>query len=146
MFSKKIAPVSELIKGDPDRPLREPVLAIIACLFNLYLIYDLSQGLAQSSSIFPADPLFGFLDLIIAGIVTGLIGWYVAFSILLIIGAVVIYVINRRIGGAFLLVIAIIGFLVAFVGMGFSFIGGFSIISIIINFLSPIFTLLAGIF
>ncbi len=136
-------PISELVEGSPDRPLREPALVSIACLFNGFQIYQMTQILPQLASWDPWG--FGFYGAMMAGIVAGLIWWYIAFCIILLVGAGLVYFVNRRAGGALILVISIIGFLVGFVGLTVTFIGTFSLFSLIIGFLSPVFGLLAGI-
>ncbi len=146
LFSEKITPVSELVEGDPDRPLREPALVLLACLFNVFQIYQLLQILSQSSvPVNPFDP-FSFFNIIMQQLVSGLVGWYIAFCIILLIGAALVYFINRRIGSALILVISIIGLLVSFVGMGFTFIYTFSFISLITGLMAPILGLIAGIY
>lgn len=144
VFSEKTMPISELVEGSPDRPLREPALVSIACLFNGFQIYQMTQILPQLATWDPWG--FGFFySSMMAGIVVGLIWWYVAFCIILLIGAGLVYFINRRAGGALILVISIIGLLVGFVGSTYTFIFTFSLLSLFIGLLSPVFGLLAGI-
>lgn len=142
MFSEKTTPVSELVKGNPDRPMREPALVLLACLFNVFQIYQLIEISSQAPAY---DPLFGMLQQMMASLSSVLIIWYVIFSIILLIGAGIIYFINRRAGGALILVISIIGFLLGFIGMVFSLIFAGGALFVVITFLGPFFGLLAGI-
>jgi hypothetical protein len=143
VFSEKRTPISELVKGTPDRPLREPALVLLACLFNVFQIYQLSVSLTQTPIV---DPwMVDYWLIMVMGTVTALIGWYVAFSIILLIGAGVVYFLNRRAGGAVILVISIIGLLVGFVSISMGFMLGMNAMRIITGFLSPIFGLIAGI-
>ncbi len=146
LFSEKTTPVSELVKGNPDRPLREPALVLLACLFNIFQIYQLLLILPQLSA--SPDPLnpFSFFNVMMLQLISGLIGWYVTFCIILLIGAALVYFVNQRIGSALILVISIIGLLMGFMGASFTFIYTFSIIVLITGLLAPIFGLLAGIY
>jgi hypothetical protein len=145
LFSEKTTPISELVKGNPDRPLREPALALFACLFNVFQIYQLLTILPQVSV--PADPFdpFSFMSYLMAQIISGLVGWYAAFSIILLIGAAIVYYINRRVGGAIILVISIIGILSSFLGVTLTFAYTRSLVTLVIGFLAPVFGLIAGI-
>jgi hypothetical protein len=143
VFSERVELISELVKGKPQKPLREPALALFACLLNGYQVYQLSGQLAQLSSQVEADPFMGFLYSYLLGIVVGLIGFAIAFSIILAIGAATIYFLNRRAGGGVVLVISIIGLLVGFVGISMVSLS-FNILGLIVSFLSPIFGILAG--
>ena len=145
LFSEKTTPISELVKGNPDRPLREPALVLVACLFNLFQIYQLMTILPQlTAPIDPYDP-FGFLSLMMMQLISGLVGWYVIFSIILLIGAALVYFINRRIGSALILVISIIGILASFMGVTLAFVYTRSLTTLILGFLAPVFGLIAGI-
>jgi hypothetical protein len=142
VFSERVEPISELVKGKPQKPLREPALALFACLLNGYQVYQLSGQLAQLSSQV-ADPFMGFLYSYLLGIVVVLIGFAIAFSIILAIGAATIYFLSRRAGGGVVLGVSIVGLLVSFVGLSMVSLS-FSILGLIANFLSPIFGILAG--
>ena len=144
MFSEKTTPVSELVKGNPDRPIREPALVLLTCLFNVFQIYQLVQINTQGSP-FGFDPYFGMLLMMMAGMLFVLIIWYAVFSFILLIGAGIIYFLNRRAGGALILVISIVGFLVGFVGMAITVMFTFDILFVVITFLNPALGLLAGI-
>ncbi len=145
LFSKKTTPISELVKGNPDRPIGEPSLVLLACLFNVFQIYQLLQILSQLSlAPNPFNPL-PFYSLMMLQVVSSLVGWYVVFCIILLIGAGIVYFFNRRIGSALILVISIIGLLIGFVGSGLTFIYTFSFISLITGLLAPIIGLIAGI-
>lgn len=145
VFSEKTTPISELVEGNPDRPQREPALALVVCLFNVYQIYHLLIALPMLAAMDPMDPMFFWYSSMMLGVVTGLIGWYVAFCVILVIGAALIYFINRRVGGALILAISIIGILVSFVGVSFSYILTTNALSLIVGFLAPIIALIAGI-
>lgn len=142
MFSEKTTPVSELVKGTPDRPTREPALVILACLFNVFQVYQL---LEISTQVPTFDPYLEWYLLMMVSTISVLVIWYVVFSVILLIGAGIIYFINRRAGGALILVISIIGFLIGFVGMGISMMFAYSILFVVTTFLAPFFGLLAGI-
>ncbi len=145
LFSEKTTPISELVKGNPERPLREPALVLVACLFNLFQIYQLLIILPQvTTAINPLDP-YSLISMLIGQMISSLVGWYVAFSIILLIGAAVVYFINRRIGGAVILVISIIGLLSSFVGTTLTYVYTRSLVTLIIGFLAPIFGIIAGI-
>jgi len=144
VFSEKTTPVSELVKGNPDRPMREPALVLLTCLFNVFQIYQLVEISIQGPA-FAFDPYFGMLQMMMVGMLSGLIIWYAVFSIILLIGAGIIYFINRRAGGALILVISIVGLLIGFVGMTISFMFSFSILLLVTTFLTPFLGLLAGI-
>ncbi len=142
MFSEKTAAVSELVKGNPDRPMREPALVILICLFNAFQIYQLVE-ISSQGPIY--DPFFGIFQMMMASMLSVLIIWYAVFSLILLIGAGIIYFINRRAGGALVLVISIVGLLIGFVGMSFSLIFAYNILFVVTSFLSPCLGLLAGI-
>jgi hypothetical protein len=146
VFSEKTTPISELVKGNPDRPMREPALVLLACLFNIFQVYQLFLVLSQLS--IPYDPYnpYSWMSMIMLQLISGLVGWYIAFSIILLIGAAIVYFINRRIGSALILVISIIGLLVSFVSVGFTFIYTVSFIALITGLLAPVLGLLAGIY
>ncbi len=144
MFSEKTTPVSELVKGNPDRPIREPALVLLICLFNVFQIYQLVEMSIQGPA-FGFDPYLGMFMMMMVGMLSGLIIWYAVFSVLLLIGAGVTYFINRRAGGALILVISIVGFLVGFVGFAISVMFAFSIFFVVTTFLTPFLGLLAGI-
>jgi hypothetical protein len=143
LFSEKATPISQLVKGSPDRPLREPVMILLACLFNIFQIYQLV--VLRSSITSPYDPFFGWFQMMIASTVPVLIGWYIIFSGILLIGAGVIYFLNRRAGGAIVLVISIVGLLMGFVGMSISMMISYNSLFVIVSFLAPVFGLVAGI-
>jgi hypothetical protein len=142
VFSERVEPISELVKGKPGKPLREPALALFACLLNGYQVYQLSGQLAQLSSQV-ADPFLGFYYSYLLGLIVGLIGFAIAFSIILAIGAATIYFLNRRAGGGVVLGVSITGLLVSFVGLSMVSLS-FNILGLIVSFLSPIFGILAG--
>lgn len=142
MFSEKTTQVSELVKGNPDRPMREPALVILACVFNVFQIYQLIEIISQAPVY---DPMFGYFQMMMASVVSVLVIWYVVFSAILLIGAGIIYFINRRAGGALILVISIVGFLIGFVGMAISIMFTYSMFFVVTTFLAPLFGLLAGI-
>lgn len=142
MFSEKTTPVSELVKGNPDRPLREPAMTILACLFNFFQVYQLMEIISQAPTY---DPSFGWYQIMLVSTISVLVIWYVIFSVILLIGAGIIYFINRRAGGALILVISIIGFIIGFVGMGISMMFAYSLFFVVTTFLAPFFGLLAGI-
>lgn len=143
MFSERSEPISELIKGNPEKPLREPALALLACLFNLYQILELSLALSQTTQITYIDPLYGFwYQQMMVGMLTGLIWWNIAFSLVLLIGAAVVYFAHRRVGGALILVISNVALLVSFFALAMFF-GNFLVA--ITAFLSAVFGLASGI-
>ena len=144
MFSEKTTPVSELVKGNPDRPTREPALVSLACIFNVFQIYQLVEMSIQGPA-YGFDPYMGMFLMMMVGMLSGLIIWYAVFSVILLIGAGIIYFINRRAGGALVLVISIVGFLVGFVGMAISVMFAFRILFVVTTFLTPFLGLLAGI-
>lgn len=144
MFSEKTTPVSELVKGNPDRPIREPVLVLLACLFNVFQIYQLVEMSIRGPA-FGFDPYLGPFMMMMVGMLSGLIIWYAIFSFILLIGAGIIYFINRRVGGAIILVVSIVGFIVGFVGMVISVMFTFSIFFVVTTFLTPCLGLLSGI-
>lgn len=144
MFSEKTAPISELVKGNPERPIREPALVLVACLFNLFQIYQLSTILPQFMGIIdPGDP-FSLISLIMIQLIPGLIGWYAIYSVILLIGAALVYFVNRRLGSALILVISIIGVLTSFVGVTLTFAFTRSLITLFLGFLAPAFGVIAG--
>ena len=145
MFSERLEPISELVKGEPEKPLREPALALFACLLNLYQIYQLSRQLSQLSSQVPGDPWMGLYYSIQLSLVAGMIGFIIGFTVILVIGAVTTYFFRRRVGAAILLVSSIVGLVMSFVGLS-TVMMSFNILGAIINFLSPVFGLLAGIY
>ncbi|MFX0168253.1 MAG: hypothetical protein ACFE89_02750 [Candidatus Hodarchaeota archaeon] len=143
MFSEKTAPISELIKGTPDRSLREPALVILACLFNGFQIYRIFQILPQLSGYSP----FGeFFYAMIAGMLGSLLLWYVIYSVILLIGGAIVYLVNQRIGSAVILVISIIGLLMSFMGMSVIIIFTFNTMDAIIGLLAPIIGVITGIY
>jgi hypothetical protein len=145
MFSERSEPISELVKGQPDKPIREPALALFACLLNLYQIYQLSTQFSLLSSQLPTDPYMGWYYPYLLGLSLGLIGFAIGFTVILLVGAATIYFFRRRVGAAILLVSSIIGLLVSFAGTSMVIIS-FNIFGLLVNFLSPILGLLAGIF
>ncbi|MDO8124565.1 MAG: hypothetical protein Q6364_09330, partial [Candidatus Hermodarchaeota archaeon] len=83
MFSEKTTPVSELVKGNPDRPIREPALVLLICLFNVFQIYQLVEMSIQGPA-FGFDPYLGMFMMMMVGMLSGLIIWYAVFSVLLL--------------------------------------------------------------
>ena len=146
MFSEKKTPISELVKGIPERPMREPALVALACLFNLYQIYRIFEVLPQAAAYFSPDPFMGGFFSIIASMLGTLLGWYVGYSVILLIGATIVYFVNRRAGSALILVISIIGLLMSFVGIGMLFMFSLTIIDAITALFAPIIGLLSGIY
>ena len=142
MFSEKTTPVSELVKGNPDRPTREPALVLLACLFNVFQVYQLMEIISQPQIY---DPYSEWYLLMMVSTISVLVIWYVIFSVILLIGAGVVYFINRRAGGALILVISIIGFIIGFIGMSISMMFAYSIFFVVTTFLAPFSGLLAGI-
>jgi hypothetical protein len=143
MFSERSEPISELIKGNPEKPLREPALALLACCFNLYQIFELNRILAQLMNVVNLDPWLGvWYQQMMVGMATGLLWWNIAFSVILLIGAAIVYFLHRRVGGALILAIAIIALLVSFVSISVLF---GNILSVMTAFLSAIFSMAAGI-
>lgn len=138
MFSETRASVSELIKGDPDKPLREPVMALFAVVFNLFAVYQANETVRQYLLwMNPHDPIFAFLFLIVVGLVGFIIGFAVFYSVMLLIGAVIIRYVHRRGGAVLILVFSIIALLVGLSSMGFTSFG--LLIASIIGFLAGIF-------
>jgi hypothetical protein len=145
LFSEKTTPISELVKGNPDRPLREPAMVLLACLFNIFQIYSLITILPQVSvPIDPFDP-FSFMNHYMLQMISGLVGWYIAFSVILLIGAGVVYFLNRRIGGAVILVISLIGLLTSFMAISITFVFTRNFATLLLGFLAPILGIIAGI-
>ena len=143
MFSERSEPISELIKGNPEKPMREPALALLACCFNLYQILELSRIIAQLMNVTYIDPWFGmWYQQMMVGMATGLMWWNIAFSLILLTGAAIVYFLHRRAGGALILVIAIIALLVSFVSVAMLF---GNILGVMTAFLSAIFAMAAGI-
>lgn len=145
MFSERLEPISELIKGEPEKPLREPALALFASLLNLYQILQLSRQLSLLSSQPPSDPFMGGYYSYLLGLNVGLIGFLIGFTVVLLVGAATTYFFRRRVGAVILLVSSIIGLLMGFMGMSMV-IMNFNILGLIVNFLSPSLGLLAGVF
>jgi hypothetical protein len=145
MFSERLEPISELVKGEPEKPLREPALALFACLLNVYQIFQLSRQLSQLSTELPPDPWMGWYYSYLLGLNLGLIGFLIGFTAILIVGAAMTYFFRRRVGAVILLVSSIVGLLVGFVGMSIV-VMNFNILGLVVNFLSPSLGLLAGIF
>lgn len=145
MFSEKKTPISELIKGVPERPMREPAIVALACLFNLYQIYRIFEVLPQAAAYTSPDPFLGGYYTMIASMLGTLIGWYVAYSVILLIGAAIVYFANRRAGSALILVISIIGLLMGFVGIGMMFLFSLTIVDALTALFAPIIGLISGI-
>jgi hypothetical protein len=146
VFSERPEPISELVKGNPEKPLREPALALFACLLNLYQLFQLVKQLAElPASTAPLDPYSGmnWYYAYLSGILQGLFGFTVAFTGFLAGGVLVLYFFNRRVGGGMILVISVLALFVGFMGMSTVAIG-FNFFSLIIYFLSPVFGILAG--
>jgi hypothetical protein len=99
VFSERTEPISELVKGKPGKPLREPVLVLFAGLLNLYQVYALSGNLAYLSSHPPLEPEKDWFHALQLAGVLGLMGFTVAFTVMLVVGAAAIYFLNRRVGG-----------------------------------------------
>jgi len=146
MFSEKKTPISELVEGVPERPMREPALVALACLFNLYQIYRIFEVLPQAAAYFSPDPFMGGYFTMVANMLGSLLGWYMVYSVILIIGGAIVYFANRRAGSALILVISIIGLLMSFVGIGMMFIFSLTIVDAITALLAPILGLLTGVY
>ncbi len=128
LFSEKSAPISELIKGEPDKPLREPALALFACVFNVYTIYQISQ-LLNVISILPFNPYDpwgpGWYFQIVIIMASGVLTFSLIYTILLLIGSGVMYFLTRRAGAVLVLVVSILALLVSFMGVAY---GGFGLL------------------
>ncbi len=144
MFSERSEPISELIKGNPEKPLREPALALLACLFNLYQVLELSRTLSQTAQVTYLDPWFGgfWYQQMMVGMLSGLIWWNIAFSLILLIGAAIVYFVHRRVGGVLILVISVIALFVSFFAMSMFFA---NFLGAITALLSAVFGMVAGI-
>ncbi|MFX1576537.1 MAG: hypothetical protein ACFFCF_05145 [Promethearchaeota archaeon] len=127
MFSEKQAPISELVKGDPEKPLREPAIALFAIMFNLFAIYQVTEILRQMLLWFDpgGDPWYlSYLSMIMMMMNT-LIGAAIFYSLMLLLGAAIMRFLNRRAGAAVILVFSIFTLLISFIALSF---GGFSLI------------------
>ena len=127
MFSEKQTPVSELIRGDPEKPLREPAIALFAIVFNLFAIYQFSEMLQQM--LLWMDPgldpwMVGYYQMMLM-MVNTLAGFAIFFSLILLLGAAIMRFLHRRAGAALILVFSIFTLFVSFMGLAF---GGFSLI------------------
>jgi hypothetical protein len=144
VFSERTEPISELVKGKPGKPLREPVLVLFAGLLNLYQVYALSGNLAYLSSHPPLEPEKDWFHALQLAGVLGLMGFTVAFTVMLVVGAAAIYFLNRRVGGAFLVVVSIVGLMVSVVGIWSIMLNLDDVLAVFVSFLSPVCGLLAG--
>ncbi|MDO8056106.1 MAG: hypothetical protein Q6361_04530 [Candidatus Hermodarchaeota archaeon] len=146
MFSEKKTPISELIQGVPERPMREPAIVALACLFNLYQIYRIFEVLPQAAAYSSPDPFLGGYFAMIASMLGTLLGWYLVYSVILCIGAAVVYFANRRAGSALIFAISIIGFIMGFVGIGMLIIFSLTIVDAITALFAPIIGVISGIY
>jgi ABC-type uncharacterized transport system permease subunit len=122
MFSESKVPVSELIQGDPDKPVREPVLALFAIVFNLFSIYQINEMLRQMMLWYnPSDPFMWSYYSILSLTFATLNGFTIFYSIMLLIGAAVMRFIHRRAGAVIVLVFSIFVLFVSFVAIAFAF-------------------------
>lgn len=144
MFSERVEPISELVKGRAGKPMREPVLALFAGLLNLYQLYALAGNFAYLSSHPPLEPEKNWLHAIQLAGVMGLIGFTIAFTVMLVVGAAAVYFLNRRAGGAFLLVISVAALLVSVAEIWSIMINLDDVLAVFLTFLSPVCGLLAG--
>jgi hypothetical protein len=133
-----------LVKGKPGKPLREPVLVLFASLLNLYQFYALAGNLAYLSSHPPLEPEKNWFHAVQLAGVVGLMGFTIAFTVMLVVAAAAVYFLNRRVGGAFLVVISIVGLLVSFVGISSTMLNLDDVLAVLLSFLSPVCGLLAG--
>lgn len=128
MQSESSLPISELIKGDPEKPTREPALALFACIFNLYMVYELLQQVDILSrlvgTIDPNLPMGIDLSEMLLGIFSGIIIFSLVFSIILVVGAGLMYSVNRRLGAALVLAFSVVALLISFI----SLLGGIGLI------------------
>lgn len=144
MFSERMEPISELVKGKPGKSMRELVLVLFASLLNLYQLYALAGNLAYLSSHPPLEPEKDWLHATQVAGVMGLIAFTIAFTVMLVIGAATVSFLNRRVGGAFLVVVSIVGLLVSVVGIWSIMLNFDDVLAVFVSFLSPVCGLLAG--
>lgn len=126
-FSEKQAPISELVKGDPEKPLREPAIALFAILFNLFAIYQVTEILQQMLIwLNPGvDPWYSLYISMMLMMMNTLIGAAIFYSFMLLLGAAIMRFLNRRAGAAVILVFSIFTLFISFIALTF---GGFSLI------------------
>ena len=127
VFSEKQTLVSELIKGDPEKPLREPVIALFAIVFNLFAIYQISEIIRQTLlwMVPGGDPWqWSYMSMMMLMMNT-MIGIALFYSLMLLIGAAIMRFVSGRAGAALILVFSIFMLLVSFVAIAF---GGFGLL------------------
>jgi hypothetical protein len=124
MFSEKKTPVSELIVGDPEKPIRELVIALFAILFNLFSIYQLSETVRLWTIWMGVDP-WSFAFSFPLMLINTLVGVALFHSVILLIGAGISRLINRRAGAILILIFSIFVLFFSFAGLGF---GAFSLL------------------
>ncbi|MFW9831488.1 MAG: hypothetical protein ACFFD8_06910 [Candidatus Thorarchaeota archaeon] len=126
MFSESKTPISELIKGNPDKPLREPALALFAIVFNLFTIYQINEMLRQMNLWYnPSDP-WGWMYISIMNMMAFTItGMALFYSVMLLLGAFLMRFIHRRVGAILVLVFSVLVLLISFMALAF---GGFGLL------------------
>ncbi|MFX1565024.1 MAG: hypothetical protein ACFFCH_03435 [Promethearchaeota archaeon] len=127
MFSEKQTPVSELVKGDPEKPLREPAIALFAIVFNLFAIYQISEIIRQTLlwMVPGSDPWVLSYQSMMFMMMNTMIGVALFYSLMLLIGALVMRFLSRRAGAALILVFSIFTLFISFIAIAF---GGFALI------------------
>ncbi|MFX1509178.1 MAG: hypothetical protein ACFFBR_02630 [Promethearchaeota archaeon] len=127
MFSEKQTLVSELIKGDPEKPLREPAIALFAIVFNLFAIYQITEIIRQTLLWMApgGDPWFLSYQAMMLMMMSTMIGVSIFYSLMLLLGAALMRFINRRAGAALILVFSIFTLFISFIAIAF---GGFSLL------------------
>jgi hypothetical protein len=127
VFSEKQTPVSELIKGDPEKPLREPAIALFAIVFNLFAMYQLSEIINQTFLLIvdSVDPWHRSYMMLMTLMMNTMIGIALFYSLFLLIGAAIMRFVSRRAGAALILVFSVFMILVSFVAISY---GGFGLI------------------
>ena len=127
MFSEKQTPISELIKGNPEKPLREPVIALFAIVFNLFATYQFSEIINQTFLLLidTVDPWQRSYMMLMAMVMNTMIGVTLFYSLILLIGAAIMRFLSQRAGAALILVFSIFMLLVSFYAIS---LGGFGLI------------------
>jgi hypothetical protein len=127
VFSEKQTPISELIKGDPEKPLREPVIALFAIVFNIFAMYQFSEIINQTFLLLvdTVDPWQRSYMMVMAMMMNTMIGAALIYSLILLIGAAIMRFVNQRVGAALILVFSVFMLLMSFFAIAF---GGFGLI------------------
>lgn len=114
MKGEELPLISEMIKGRPERSMREPVLALFSGLINLAYSWWQYQSIIVTLGYLGTD--YGFIGGIILEMMWAMFIIGVFSSLMIMFGGFIMFVFKRKVGGIIALIFSA---LTIFLGLGF---------------------------